>query len=156
METNIKNDLGNNILQYLTRKCTRHAREKSRTSYLQGEAISMDENLHTQLANINKFTNRSDLCIDNQITWKLPRSTQPWPGTVPGFNLDPLELVPTCKYLRAPKVRLPYLGYQVLYQFSFFVLGKMFSKKFLEYHQVELWNHPMIIPKHLFVFCFYR
>ena len=30
--------------------------------------------------------------FDDQITWELPRFTQPWPGTIPGFNLDPLEL----------------------------------------------------------------
>ena len=62
---NIRNELGNNILKYLTRKCTRHEREKSRTSYLQGETISMAKNLHTQLPSINKFTNKYDLCIDN-------------------------------------------------------------------------------------------
>ena len=49
--------------------------EKSRTSYLQGEAIPMAENLHTQLPSINKFIDRSDLCIDNRITWELPCST---------------------------------------------------------------------------------
>ena len=76
-EINIRNELGNNILKYLTRKCTRHEREKSRTLYLQCEAISMAEILHTQLPNINKFTDISDLSIDNRITWELPRSTQP-------------------------------------------------------------------------------
>ena len=30
--------------------------------------------------------------FDDQITWELPRSSQPWPETVPGSNLDPLEL----------------------------------------------------------------
>ena len=64
-EINIRNELGNNILKYLTRKCTRHEKEKSRTSYLQREAISMAESLHTQLPSINKFIDRSDLCIDN-------------------------------------------------------------------------------------------
>ena len=28
----------------------------------------------------------------DQITWELPRSTQPWPKTVPGLNPDPPEL----------------------------------------------------------------
>ena len=74
-----------------------HEREKSRTSYLQDEAISVAENLHTQIPNINEFIDRSDLCIDNRITWELPRSIQPWPETVPSLNLDPPELVPTWK-----------------------------------------------------------
>ena len=30
--------------------------------------------------------------FDDQITWELPRSSQPWPETVHGFILDPLEL----------------------------------------------------------------
>ena len=30
--------------------------------------------------------------LDDQITWELPRSTQPWLKTIPGFNLDPPEL----------------------------------------------------------------
>ena len=76
-EINIRNELGHNILKYLTRKCTRHEREKSRTSYLQGESISMAKNLHNQLPNIKKFSDRYDLYIDNQTTWELPRSTQP-------------------------------------------------------------------------------
>ena len=33
-----------------------------------------------------------NLYFDDQITWELPRSTQPWPETVPGLNLDPPEL----------------------------------------------------------------
>ena len=57
----------------------------------------MDENVHTQIPSINKFIDRSDLCLDNQITWELPRSTQPWPEPVPGFNMDPPDMVPTCK-----------------------------------------------------------
>ena len=57
----------------------------------------MAENLHTQIPNIKKFTNKYDFCIDNLIAWELPRSTQPWPIPIPGSNPDPLELVPTCK-----------------------------------------------------------
>ena len=64
---------------------------------MQGESIPMVENLHTQIPSINKIIGIYDLCIDNQITWEPPRSTQRWTGTVPSFNLDPLELVPTCK-----------------------------------------------------------
>ena len=30
--------------------------------------------------------------FDDQITWELPNSSQPWPRTVPGFNPDPPEL----------------------------------------------------------------
>ena len=30
--------------------------------------------------------------FDDQITWELPRSTQPLPRTIPSFNLDPPEL----------------------------------------------------------------
>ena len=61
------------------------------------------ETLHTQAHNIYKNIDNFDLRYVNQITWELPHSTQPWLGTVPGFNPDPPELVPTCKQLRAPK-----------------------------------------------------
>ena len=30
--------------------------------------------------------------FDDQITWEQPRSSQPWPGTIPDSNLDPPEL----------------------------------------------------------------
>ena len=30
--------------------------------------------------------------FDDQITWELPRSSKPWPETVPGSNPDPPEL----------------------------------------------------------------
>ena len=30
--------------------------------------------------------------FDDQITWELSRSSQPWPETVPASNVDPLEL----------------------------------------------------------------
>ena len=30
--------------------------------------------------------------FDNQITWELPRSSQPWPKIIPSSNMDPLEL----------------------------------------------------------------
>ena len=29
--------------------------------------------------------------FDDQITWELPRSSEPWPETVPGSNLDLLD-----------------------------------------------------------------
>ena len=30
--------------------------------------------------------------FDDQITWDLPHSSQPWPGTIPGSNPDPPKL----------------------------------------------------------------
>ena len=30
--------------------------------------------------------------FDDQITWELLGSSQPWPETIPGSNLDPLEM----------------------------------------------------------------
>ena len=30
--------------------------------------------------------------FDDQITWELTRSSQPWPRTIPGSNLDPPNL----------------------------------------------------------------
>ena len=30
--------------------------------------------------------------FDDQIILELPRSTQPWPGTIPGLNPDPPKL----------------------------------------------------------------
>ena len=30
--------------------------------------------------------------FDEQITWELPRSSKPWPGTVTGSNPDPPKL----------------------------------------------------------------
>ena len=30
--------------------------------------------------------------FDDQITWELPRSSQPWPETIPGSNPDPPKL----------------------------------------------------------------
>ena len=30
--------------------------------------------------------------FDDQITWELPRSSQPRPETVHGFSVDPLEV----------------------------------------------------------------
>ena len=30
--------------------------------------------------------------LDDRISWELPRSTQPWPETILGFNPDPPKL----------------------------------------------------------------
>ena len=64
-----------NLLQIV--KLVQFATEKSRTSYLQDEAILMAKNLRTQIPSINKFIDRYDLCLANRITWELPCSTQP-------------------------------------------------------------------------------
>ena len=52
----------------------------------------MDEPTH--FLNNQHYQFKTDLTydFDDQITWELPRFTQPWPRTVPGLNLDPPEL----------------------------------------------------------------
>ena len=52
----------------------------------------MDEPVH--FLNSQHYQFKTDLTVDfdDQITWELPRSFQPWPGTVPGSSPDPPEL----------------------------------------------------------------
>ena len=50
------------------------------------EPTHFSNNLYYEL----KIDMTSD--FDDQITWELPRSSQPWPKTVPGSNPDPLEM----------------------------------------------------------------
>ena len=70
-----------------------NGKEDNETSYLQFDAILMArKSMHTQTHSINKDVDSSDLCLVNWITWELPRSTQPWPGTIPSFNLDPPQV----------------------------------------------------------------
>ena len=42
-----------------------------------------------KIANINNSKTNMTSVFDDQITWELPRSTQPWPRTVSSFNPDP-------------------------------------------------------------------
>ena len=39
-----------------------------------------------------QFKTYMTFAFDDQITWELPHSTQPWLGTIPGLNSDPPEL----------------------------------------------------------------
>ena len=56
------------------------------------EAPSMDE--PAQFSNNQHYHSKTDLTsdFDDQITWELPRSSQPWPRTFTGSNTDPPEL----------------------------------------------------------------
>ena len=75
-----------------------NCKEDKETPYSQFEAILMaGKTSHTQAHSINKNIDNSNLSLINQITWELPPSTQPRPETIPSFNPDPPELVPTCK-----------------------------------------------------------
>ena len=52
----------------------------------------MVERVH--FLNNQHYQFKSDMTsdFDDQITWELPRSSQPWPGTIPSSNPDPPEL----------------------------------------------------------------
>ena len=52
----------------------------------------MDETAH--FLNNHHYQFKIDLTydFDDQITWELPCSSQPWPRTIPGSNMDPLEM----------------------------------------------------------------
>ena len=56
------------------------------------EAPLMDELAH--FSNNQHYQSKTDLAcdFDDQITWELPRSSQPWPETVPSSNPDPPKL----------------------------------------------------------------
>ena len=53
------------------------------------EAPLMAETAH--LSNNQHYQFKKDLSFDfdDQITWELPRSSQPWPETIPGSHPDP-------------------------------------------------------------------
>ena len=40
----------------------------------------------------NQFKIDMTYDFDDQITWELPHSSQPWSRTIPGSNLDPPKL----------------------------------------------------------------